>query len=73
MQVKHKLERLHDPPGASVVKFADENGVDLIIAGSRGHGVIRRTILGSVSDYIVHHSHVPVLICKHKDEHHKVK
>ncbi|XP_045216250.2 universal stress protein YxiE-like [Mercenaria mercenaria] len=71
--VQHKLERLHDPPGPSIVKYAYENNVQLIVVGSRGHGTFRRTILGSVSDYIVHHSHVPVIICKHHDEHHKFK
>lgn len=31
--------------------------------GSRGLGTIRRTILGSVSDYVVHHANVPVVVC----------
>ena len=33
-------------------------------------GTVRRTLLGSVSDHVMHHSHVPVLICRHKDDHH---
>jgi len=28
-----------------------------------GLSAIRRTFLGSVSDYVIHHSKVPVLIC----------
>jgi len=28
-----------------------------------GLDAIRRTFLGSVSDYVIHHSKVPVLIC----------
>ena len=36
---------------------------DLIVIGSRGLGVIRRTILGSVSDYVVNHTHIPVVVC----------
>ncbi|XP_045216249.2 uncharacterized protein LOC123566333 isoform X3 [Mercenaria mercenaria] len=71
--VQHKLERLRDPPGSSIVNYAHEHNVQLIVVGSRGHGTIRRTILGSVSDYVVHHTHVPVIICKHHDEHHKLK
>ncbi|KAL4227982.1 hypothetical protein ACF0H5_013420 [Mactra antiquata] len=71
--IKHTLERLTGPPGEAVVKAAEQQNCELIIAGSRGHGSLRRTILGSVSDYIVHHAHVPVLICKHEDEHHKLK
>ncbi|RUS88607.1 hypothetical protein EGW08_003633 [Elysia chlorotica] len=34
--------------------------------GTRGLGKFRRTMLGSVSDYILHHAHVPVLVCRLK-------
>merc|ERR1712179_76024 len=71
--IKHVLERLHGPPGEAIIKAAESQNAEMIIAGSRGHGTIRRTIMGSVSDYIVHHSHVPVMIVKHEDEHHKIK
>ena len=36
----------------------------LLISGTRGMGTIRRTILGSVSDHVVHHAHCPVLVCR---------
>ena len=72
-QIKHVLERLHGPPGEAIVKAAESQKADLVIAGSRGLGTFRRTIMGSVSDYIVHHSKVPVMICKHDDEHDKLK
>jgi nucleotide-binding universal stress UspA family protein len=49
-------------PGPSVIKVAEEYNAAYIVTGTRGHGKIRRTILGSVSDYVMHHSHVPVLI-----------
>ncbi|XP_052795503.1 universal stress protein in QAH/OAS sulfhydrylase 3'region-like isoform X1 [Mya arenaria] len=71
--IKHVLERLHGPPGEAIVKAADSQNADMIVAGSRGFGTLRRTIMGSVSDYIVHHSKVPVMICKHDDEHVKLK
>ena len=71
LQLKHKFERLEGHPGEQIVKAADTHHADFVIIGSRGHGVLRRTILGSVSGYVLHHSHVPVLICKHEDERHK--
>nr|XP_039273735.1 universal stress protein Slr1101-like [Styela clava] len=49
--------------GASLVEEAKTRGTNLIIIGSRGQGLVRRTILGSVSDYVLHHSHAPTLIC----------
>lgn len=53
-------------PGEVIVHVAEKESCDLIITGSRGMGMIRRTILGSVSDYVLHHAHCPVLICKHE-------
>lgn len=53
-------------PGEAIVHVAEKESCDLIITGSRGMGVIRRTILGSVSDYVLHHAHCPVLICRHE-------
>ncbi|XP_045205230.2 putative universal stress protein SAUSA300_1656 [Mercenaria mercenaria] len=73
--IKHTLERVERPhrPGEAIVKASHQQNVDLIITGTRGLGTIRRTIMGSVSDYIIHHAHVPVIVCKHADEHHKLK
>ncbi|CAC5381393.1 unnamed protein product [Mytilus coruscus] len=51
-------------PGPTIVQAAEECGASMIIVGSRGLGTIRRTILGSVSDYILHHARVPVLVCR---------
>jgi nucleotide-binding universal stress UspA family protein len=34
----------------------------LVLIGQRGMGAFSRAILGSVSDYIVHHAHVPVTV-----------
>ena len=51
-------------PGEFVVKVAEEEKAAMIVMGTRGMGTIRRTILGSVSDYVVHHAHCPVLIAR---------
>lgn len=53
-------------PGEVVIKIANEVGADMIVCGSRGHGKLRRTVMGVVSDFILHHSEVPVTICRHK-------
>ena len=51
-----------------MVSAADSNKADMVICGSRGQGLFRRTVLGSISDYIIHHAKMPVVICKHEDE-----
>lgn len=71
LQLRGKVKRTHGAPRSDILRVAEEEKVDLIITGTRGLGKIRRTILGSVSDHVIHHAHVPVIICKHKDDHHK--
>ncbi|XP_033751050.1 universal stress protein YxiE-like [Pecten maximus] len=57
--------RVGGDAGEAIVKAAAEYEADLIVTGCRGLGQIRRTMMGSVSDYIIHHSHTPVLVCRH--------
>src|SRR3712207_1436354 len=47
-------------PAAEIVALAEEIGAGLIVMGSRGHGGIRRALMGSVSDSVVRHAHCPV-------------
>jgi nucleotide-binding universal stress UspA family protein len=52
-------------PGYVLVDMAEKSRANLIVMGTRGQGTLSRTILGSVSDYVLHHAHVPVCICAH--------
>jgi nucleotide-binding universal stress UspA family protein len=47
-----------------IVALAEDTGVGLIVMGSRGHGGIRRALIGSVSDAVVRHAHCPVLVVR---------
>ena len=51
-------------PDAEIVELAEELGVGLIVVGSRGHGGVRRALMGSVSDSVVRHAHCPVLVVR---------
>jgi nucleotide-binding universal stress UspA family protein len=47
-----------------IVDLAQSLDVGLIVMGSRGHGRIRRALMGSVSDSVVRHAPSPVTIVR---------
>ena len=51
-------------PKESICEFVDEHRPDLVVVGSRGHNAVSRFFLGSVSDYVTHHSASPVLVVR---------
>ena len=52
------------PAVERIIEVADERDADLIVVGSRGHGAIVGTVLGSVSMGLVRKSRRPVLVVK---------
>lgn len=54
-------------PDEFLVHMAKDRGAGLIVMGTRGMGTIRRTIMGSISDYVLHHSPCPVMIYRHQE------
>ena len=55
-------------PGSGILAVADAEGADLIIVGSHARGTVGRYLLGSVSDYVVHHAACPVLVVRPTEE-----
>ena len=51
-------------PAAVILEFAEQLNVDLIVMGSRGLGVVKGVLLGSVSQYITERAKCPVLVVK---------
>ncbi|CAH8572374.1 unnamed protein product [Schistosoma rodhaini] len=51
-----------DHIGAAIVQNAEKYNVHLLIVGSRGLGAIKRTFMGSVSDYVIHHANTAVCV-----------
>jgi nucleotide-binding universal stress UspA family protein len=49
---------------AEVIKLGDELEAGLLVVGSRGHRGLRRMLLGSHSEDVVHHAHRPVLVVR---------
>jgi len=48
--------------GDVICEVVREHGVMCVVMGQRGMGAIKRTIYGSVSDHVLHHSHVTVVV-----------
>lgn len=42
----------------------EKHHATMLVVGSHGYGVIKRAVLGSVSDYCAHHAHCTVMIVK---------
>ena len=51
-------------PGKIIVDVIKKERVNTVVMGTRGLGKVTRTLLGSVSDYVLHHAHCTVVICK---------
>ena len=51
-------------PAVIILDFVDNHPTDLIVMGSRGLGVVKGVLLGSVSQYLVEQSKCPVLVVK---------
>jgi nucleotide-binding universal stress UspA family protein len=55
----HVVDSIH--PADALMELAEDGGADLIIAGSRAVGGLRRIRLGGVTMALLHHSDVPVI------------
>lgn len=51
-------------PADKILQEAEEGNYDLIVMGSRGLGVFSRSFLGSVSNNVLHHTDINVLIVR---------
>jgi len=47
-----------------VIALSEEIGAGLLVVGSRGLGTVRRILMGSQSEEIVHHAQIPVLVLR---------
>jgi len=58
----HLLQTLH--VGEALVEFTSEKKSDLIVLGDTGYGLLERTVLGSVSRYVLRHASCSVWIAR---------
>ena len=51
-------------PAVVILDFATSNDMDLIVMGSRGLGLFKGALIGSVSQKVVEESPIPVMVIK---------
>ncbi|WP_203333770.1 universal stress protein [Planococcus beigongshangi] len=59
-----RVEILHGIPGPAIVEYANQEGFDILVIGSRGLNSLQEMVLGSVSHKVVKRANCPVLIVK---------
>lgn len=52
------------PAGPVIVSKSRDEACDLVLVGTRGLGNVTSLIIGSVSNYVIHHAECPVLLVK---------
>ena len=50
----------------TILEVAREQHADLIVMGSHGRGGITRVLLGSVTEGVLRHTHIPVMVIRAK-------
>ena len=62
VRCQHRL--LTGDPTAIIPRFAEEEGVDLIVMGTHGRSGLVRLLMGSVAEAVVRRAPCPVLTCR---------
>lgn len=66
-KLKTKSEILYDTNNSvtgTIVDYAKNNDVDLIVVGTRGHSKFKQLLVGSVASGVSQHAHCPVLVVR---------
>jgi nucleotide-binding universal stress UspA family protein len=66
MGIEAKCVVLVGNAGEEIVNYANKNKVDLIAIATHGRSGIKRMLFGSVTEYVVKNSKIPILLIKPK-------
>lgn len=62
--IAYEVKILHGVPGPTLIEYANEEAMDLVVIGSRGLNSLQEMVLGSVSHKVVKGVNCPVLMVK---------
>jgi nucleotide-binding universal stress UspA family protein len=55
-------------PADEIIKYAEENSIDLIVMGTLGKSGLDRFLLGSVADKVIRNSRIPIIAVPVKEK-----
>ena len=61
-QIDPEIECLEGEPSKEILRYAQDNRIDLIVMGAFGHSRIHDLILGGTTAYIIRNSTLPILL-----------
>jgi nucleotide-binding universal stress UspA family protein len=67
VEIKFRSEIIEDPYSrveSAIINYAESEGVDLIVMGTRGKSGFKRILLGSVASGVLSYSHCPVMVVR---------
>lgn len=64
IQLKLELINSARPVDYTILEYAEEHKIDLIVVGTKGRTGFKKLLLGSVASSIVTYSHCPVMVIK---------
>jgi nucleotide-binding universal stress UspA family protein len=62
--VAYESELISGEPGPSITKYAKSGKFDLIVMSSTGTGSVKDGFFGSISNYVMHSSEIPIMIIR---------
>jgi len=62
--IEVKAEILEGNIAETIINYAKKEQIDLIVAGTKGHGALEELLMGSVTRNLVSLAHTPVLVVK---------
>lgn len=62
LEIKTVMKRGH--PAETIIKYASDNEIDLIIMGTRGLGGFKKMVIGSIAQRVVSYSNTPVMVIR---------
>lgn len=67
-QLDARVEITRGDYGPSICTVANRCNATYIVVGCRGRGTVSKIIKDSITDYVAHHSNIPVVIARSKDQ-----